>query len=249
MKVLLRVFALALCASAVSAVDDLFEIYGGVSAFWYETVDSVNGFVADPEWSYNTKYWSNNASAARITFFSNWGSGTNRHKLGSVHGAYGSDHAEYFGLLDADGTWAVRIENNSDIRFLINDVNKMTLNNEYLVLAGKLKLDGNDSFIATYSNYSFILQSDNASTVKLDFKDGTGTTTDGKVVASGNGVNFGLQDADEDWVFRSIKDQEIRIAIDNDNKIIIYPEYIDMKKNVKVPPGGDLSMGNFTQQP
>jgi len=78
------------------------------------------------------RYYSNNAKTSYLSFYNNQNT-----MLGRVYGGIASDNNPVFGMLDADGNWAISISNDKYTTFKIDDELKMILRNN-----GQLDLPG-----------------------------------------------------------------------------------------------------------
>jgi len=153
------------------------DVTGDVRGQWFRTV-GARGLYAQSYATYltpnNVNYWSSRSNRGWYI----------RNRDNSVKGYLYHNNANGFGLLDADGTWAVRIENNSYTALGVNGTTRVKVNSNGFVdmtgtadasgstntgvleLAGTLRLDGNE--IITNTNNTLYLQHYNNGDLRVD---------------------------------------------------------------------------------
>jgi len=154
---------------------------------------------------------------------------------------YASGNNDDFGLLDADGNWAVRINKDSYVDFYVNNVEQAwvgtdglhvdsisrALNATYVGFSDSIDMNNNDvnyvSQLHFNDNVRFFEDGNNK---YLNFKWGNTTNggikfldgndnLQGYVYSSGDNENFGLLDSDGDWAVRINRDDYVDLYVNN----------------------------------
>ena len=134
--------------------------------------------------------------------------------IGSVYGT-GSN----FGLLDSDGSWAVRVNNNVATYLLVNNQKRLVADTLGAYCRGRFQVDSEDGTAGhTFSN-------DGAAASTMDIKSASNTENKVKFY-TGNGAHsgsiygtsgstFGLLDSDGNWGFKINTDTDTSLYVNN----------------------------------
>ncbi len=153
------------------------HVAGDVYGNWIRTAGS-RGLYSQSYGTYlqalNTGYWAVRSDRGLVI----------RNRVGTNRGYLYHNNSNSFGLLDGDGNWSVRIERDAYTRWAINNVIRMTLQNNgrldlpngadangtantgALQIQGALRIDGNE--VITNSGTSLLLQHDNNGDLRVD---------------------------------------------------------------------------------